>query len=135
MKKYLALLFSLLILFTFAGCGSGETESNETKTTTEEVSEAESEPAFRGTEEEIEAIVAGALYESEQLERYVNNWYLDINQTRFSVASIEQSGNVYTARGKVSLYDKYGDFEGSYNYEVLIDDQGSAYYTDVNLYK
>lgn len=79
------------------------------------------------TEERAKQIAASHLYDWIQ---YVSGLFPSFgwapSETRFSVGSVERSGNSYYVNGRYVTYDKYGNYNKSYSFTVVVNSEGRA---------
>jgi len=124
MKRFIAILVVLILCVSIL-CGS--LISCSSKTESENPSFSESNNNIVINEETAEQIAAAHLYEwvkwcSSALS------YLEWapSETRYSIGAVEKGSRGYTVNGKYSTYDKYGNYNDTYLFTIIVDSEGNA---------
>ncbi len=71
------------------------------------------------SEDTIETLAVTALY-NELSDHFDYTDYYDIGSTRYSVATITDSGNYWVVRGTFTMYDYYGQMSSTYYNETFV---------------
>ncbi len=116
MKKWIALLLSLMMVLSLCSCKNEDPSDDDTSSSGSSYSSASDEDEL--TDDEIESIVVNALYNE------INSKFdtADAGSSRYDINKTEtKSGYVYVY-GSVTLYDKYGMTTSGW-----IDESGTPY--------
>ena len=100
MKKAIAVLLAVVMVFTLCACGGGSSKSK-----------FDPEEALKS---KIQADAAV----------YCKFNYSNVKNVMVSVTSISNDGDRYTAKGKVTIIDDYGDkYVGNFDAEYTLNDE------------
>ena len=103
-KKVMCVLVAVICIFLLAACS--ETSENAASYDNPSV-ENEDMYSKCDTREEAELIALQELY-SELLTKFSGNPSVNIDSTKYSIGSIENSGMYWNVKGQIYLYDSYG---------------------------
>lgn len=115
--KIIVKILMIVLVSTFVLNGCGDTSKTDSKSVSTRKMTTEL------SKEQIERYAASALYKELKI-AYEKRY--DVSQTKYSVASIESVPDGWMVNGRYSLYDKYGNFQHTYDFSVKVQRNGNA---------